>query len=223
MADVRLEQVRKTFGDTVAVEALDLDVKDGEFVVLLGPTGAGKTTTLRLIAGLEQPDSGRFAIAGADVTASPPAAHDVAMVFQQFSLYPHHSVFDNLAFPLRSPLPRERGSDPGSGVGDRVPPARREQARQPRHLAFGRRDAAGRHWPRAGPPPTRVPYGRAALLARRQAAQGFQDRDQAHPARARRHHPLRDTRPDRGHDDGRPHRRDRGGPPAAVRIAVRDL
>ena len=76
-------------------------------MVLLGPTGAGKTTTLRLIAGLERPDAGRIAIGGADVTASPPAARDVAMVFQQFSLYPHYSVFDNLAFPLRSPLRRE--------------------------------------------------------------------------------------------------------------------
>ena len=107
MADVRLERVRKTFGDTVAVDGLDLDLKDGEFVVLLGPTGAGKTTTLRLIAGLEKPDSGRIAIAGADVTETPPAARDVAMVFQQFSLYPHYTVFDNLAFPLRSPLRRE--------------------------------------------------------------------------------------------------------------------
>jgi multiple sugar transport system ATP-binding protein len=86
---------------------LDLDVKDGEFVVLLGPTGASKTTTLRLIAGLERPDAGRISIGAADVTSSPPAARDVAMVFQQFSLYPHYSVFDNLAFPLRSPLRRE--------------------------------------------------------------------------------------------------------------------
>ena len=107
MAEVRLEQVRKTFGDTVAVDGLDLDLKDGEFVVLLGPTGAGKTTTLRLIAGLEKPDAGRIAIAGTDVTQAPPAARDVAMVFQQFSLYPHYTVFDNLAFPLRSPLRRE--------------------------------------------------------------------------------------------------------------------
>jgi multiple sugar transport system ATP-binding protein len=107
MAEVRLAGVRKAFSDTVAVDALDLGIKDGEFVVLLGPTGAGKTTALRLIAGLERPDAGRIAIGGADVTASPPAARDVAMVFQQFSLYPHYSVFDNLAFPLRSPLRRE--------------------------------------------------------------------------------------------------------------------
>jgi multiple sugar transport system ATP-binding protein len=107
MAEVRLAGVRKAFGDTVAVDALDLGIKDGEFVVLLGPTGAGKTTALRLIAGLERPDAGRIAIGGADVTASAPAARDVAMVFQQFSLYPHYSVFDNLAFPLRSPLRRE--------------------------------------------------------------------------------------------------------------------
>jgi multiple sugar transport system ATP-binding protein len=107
MADVRLDRVCKAFGATVAVDELDLDLRAGEFVVLLGPTGAGKTTTLRLIAGLERPDSGRITIGGTDVTASAPAARDVAMVFQQFSLYPHYSVFDNLAFPLRSPLRRE--------------------------------------------------------------------------------------------------------------------
>ncbi|MFL5333712.1 MAG: ATP-binding cassette domain-containing protein, partial [Geminicoccaceae bacterium] len=74
MAEVRLTGIRKAFGDTVAVDALDLDIKDGEFVVLLGPTGAGKTTTLRLIAGLERPDAGRIAIGATDVTTSPPAA-----------------------------------------------------------------------------------------------------------------------------------------------------
>ena len=153
MADVRLAGVRKTFGDTVAVEALDLDVKDGEFVVLLGPTGAGKTTTLRLIAGLERPDAGRIAIGGADVTASPPAARDVAMVFQQFSLYPHYSVFDNLAFPLAlAPAARERGQDQGPGPRDRHAAADRQQAGEPRHAPLRRRDAARRHRPRAGPP-----------------------------------------------------------------------
>src|SRR5262249_56385366 len=84
----------------------DLTVEDGSFVVLLGPTGAGKTTTLRLIAGLERPDRGTVAIGGHDATALPPAARDLAFVFQQYSLYPHWSVFDNLAFPLRSPARR---------------------------------------------------------------------------------------------------------------------
>jgi multiple sugar transport system ATP-binding protein len=106
MADVRLEAVSKSFGKTDAVRELSLDIGDGEFVVLLGPTGAGKTTTLRLVAGLERPDRGRVTIAGRDVTTAPPAVRDVTFVFQQYSLYPHLSVFDNLAFPLRSPVRR---------------------------------------------------------------------------------------------------------------------
>ena len=106
MADIRLEGVSKRFGDTLAVENLSLCVEDGAFVVLLGPTGAGKTTTLRLVAGLEIPDKGRILVGGQDVARLPPAARDVAFVFQQYSLYPHLSVFDNLAFPLRSPSRR---------------------------------------------------------------------------------------------------------------------
>jgi multiple sugar transport system ATP-binding protein len=106
MADIRLDSVCKSYGKTAAVHELSLDVGDGEFVVLLGPTGAGKTTTLRLVAGLERPDKGRVAIAGRDVTSAPPAMRDVTFVFQQYSLYPHLSVFDNLAFPLRSPVRR---------------------------------------------------------------------------------------------------------------------
>lgn len=106
MAEVRLDQVSKRFGETTAVSDVSLAVGDGEFIVLLGPTGAGKTTILRLVAGLERPDQGRIAIGGQDVTAAPPAARDVTFVFQQYSLYPHLSVFDNLAFPLRSPTRR---------------------------------------------------------------------------------------------------------------------
>ena len=103
MADVSLRGVHKHFGEVVAVDGIDLDVADGEFVVLLGPTGAGKTTTLRLIAGLEKPDAGAVLIAGHDVTGEPPAARDLAFVFQQYSLYPHMTAYDNLAFPLRAP------------------------------------------------------------------------------------------------------------------------
>jgi multiple sugar transport system ATP-binding protein len=106
MADVRLNSVCKSFGKIEAVRELSLNIGDGEFVVLLGPTGAGKTTTLRLVAGLERPDKGRVTIAGRDVTRAPPAMRDVTFVFQQYSLYPHLSVFDNLAFPLRSPVRR---------------------------------------------------------------------------------------------------------------------
>jgi multiple sugar transport system ATP-binding protein len=106
MAEVTLNGVSKFYKTTRAVTELSLTVADGEFVVLLGPTGAGKTTTLRLIAGLEKPDAGTISIGGREVDALPPPARDVAFVFQQFSLYPHLSVFDNLAFPLRAPARR---------------------------------------------------------------------------------------------------------------------
>src|SRR5215472_12611113 len=106
VAEVALVDVSKRFGAIEAVRALSLSVADGEFVVLLGPTGAGKTTTLRLIAGLERPDAGRVMIRGRDVTNEAPAERDVAFVFQQYSLYPHLTAYDNLAFPLRSPARR---------------------------------------------------------------------------------------------------------------------
>ncbi len=104
MADLRLDAVSKRFGEVQAVHDLSLDIQSGEFIVLLGPSGAGKTTTLRLVAGLESPEAGRIHIGGRDVTALAPALRDVTFVFQQYSLYPHLSVYDNLAFPLRSPM-----------------------------------------------------------------------------------------------------------------------
>ena len=104
MAAVVLNWVSKSFGDTKAVDGVSMTIPDGAFVVLLGPTGAGKTTTLRMIAGLERPDSGDVAIAGRSVLGDTPARRNVAMVFQQYSLYPHLTVRENLAFPLRSPL-----------------------------------------------------------------------------------------------------------------------
>jgi multiple sugar transport system ATP-binding protein len=106
MAEVALRSVSKSFGATQAVRDVSLTVPDGAFVVLLGPTGAGKTTLLRLIAGLERPDGGDIAIAGRSVAGDTPAERNVAMVFQQYSLYPHLTVRDNLAFPLRSPMLR---------------------------------------------------------------------------------------------------------------------
>jgi multiple sugar transport system ATP-binding protein len=106
MAEVVLDHATKRFGAMEAVADLSLTIGHGELVVLLGPSGAGKTTTLRLLAGLERPDAGAVSIDGRVVTGDPPAARDVAFVFQQYSLYPHLSVYDNLAFPLRSPAHR---------------------------------------------------------------------------------------------------------------------
>ncbi|MHA1127415.1 MAG: ABC transporter ATP-binding protein [Alphaproteobacteria bacterium] len=104
MAEVTLQNVSKSYGDQVALDNVSLTVPDGSFVVLLGPTGAGKTTTLRVVSGLDKPDSGKVLIDGVDVAFHSPAQRNVAMVFQQYSLYPHLSVRDNLAFPLKSPM-----------------------------------------------------------------------------------------------------------------------
>ncbi len=103
MAEVVLEHVTKSFGHITAIDDLSITISDGGFVVLLGPTGAGKTTTLRLIAGLEKLDRGAIHLNGRDVANDSPAQRDVAMVFQQYSLYPHMTVRENLSFPLQSP------------------------------------------------------------------------------------------------------------------------
>ena len=108
MASIKLENVNKYFGKTCALENLNLEIFDGEFFVLLGPTGAGKTTTLRIISGLEQPDRGKIFFDKEIMNDVQPAFRDTSYVFQQFSLYPHYSVYDNLAFPLRSPLRKEK-------------------------------------------------------------------------------------------------------------------
>ncbi len=118
MADLRLNGVSKRFGSVQAVSELDLDIRSGEFIVLLGPSGAGKTTTLRLVAGLETPEAGQIHIGGRDVTTLAPALRDVAFVFQQYSLYPHLSVFDNMAFPLRSPMRPTSEADIKLKVGE---------------------------------------------------------------------------------------------------------
>ena len=110
MADVVLENVTKRFGNHTALDNVSLTIPDGSFVVLLGPTGAGKTTTLRMVSGLDRPDSGNIYFGGRSVEGHTPAQRNVAMVFQQYSLYPHLTVRQNLEFPLKSPLlktPRE--------------------------------------------------------------------------------------------------------------------
>ena len=99
--DVRLVEIRKAYGDVVAVDGVDLSVARGEFFTLLGPSGSGKTTTLRLIAGFERPDAGRVELAGTDVTRKAPYERDVNTVFQDYALFPHMSVADNVGYGLR--------------------------------------------------------------------------------------------------------------------------
>jgi multiple sugar transport system ATP-binding protein len=101
MARIVLDNVTKQFGHVTAVDSVSLTIEDGEFFALLGPSGCGKTTTLRLIAGLETPTAGRITIGNRDVTDLPPRDRDVAMVFQDYALYPHMIILDNISYPLK--------------------------------------------------------------------------------------------------------------------------
>ena len=101
MADIKIENVTKKFGDFVAVDNVSLTIEDQEFMVLLGPSGCGKTTLLRAVAGLGMADSGRISIGGKDVTYLPPRQRGIAMVFQSYAIFPHMKVYDNVAFGLK--------------------------------------------------------------------------------------------------------------------------
>lgn len=118
MAEVGLQEVTRSFGADKALDAVTLSIPDGSFVVLLGPTGAGKTTTLRMVSGLDRPDSGSISIGGRSVDGLTPAQRDVAMVFQQYSLYPRLSVRENLEFPLKSPILRTSRAEIERKVGE---------------------------------------------------------------------------------------------------------
>ena len=102
MSLVQISGLKKYFDTVRAVDGVDLEIQEGEFLVILGPSGCGKTTLMRMIAGLEKPTAGLISIGGADVTALPPRKRGVSMVFQSYALYPHMNVFNNIAFPLRA-------------------------------------------------------------------------------------------------------------------------
>src|SRR5215510_14300512 len=101
MAEVKLRKIVKRYDEVEAVRGIDLDIRDHEFVVLVGPSGCGKTTTLRMIAGLEDITDGEIAIGGEVVNDVPPKDRDIAMVFQNYALYPHMTVHENMSFGLR--------------------------------------------------------------------------------------------------------------------------
>ena len=139
--------MRKTFGAVVAVEGLDLAIEDGAFVSLLGPSGCGKTTTLRMLAGLEFPTGGTITIGDRVVNDVPPAKRDVAMVFQSYALYPHMSVAENIAYPLRKRgVPRGRARREGAGGGGDCCSSTRSSTAGP----GSSRAASSSGWPWAG-------------------------------------------------------------------------
>jgi multiple sugar transport system ATP-binding protein len=139
MADVTLRDVTKAWGGFTAVKRQSLEIRDGEFMVLLGPSGCGKTTTMRMIAGLEEPSSGDILIGGRRVNDLPPRERDIAMVFQSYGLYPHMNVGDNIGYPLK--LRGIRGEERARLVREAA--AKVELAellhRKPRELSGGQR------------------------------------------------------------------------------------
>jgi putative spermidine/putrescine transport system ATP-binding protein len=136
---VRLEGVEKRYGDVVAVAGIDLDVRDGEFFSMLGPSGSGKTTTLRMIAGFESPTAGRVLLHGADVTTVPPFDRDVNTVFQDYALFPHMTVGDNVAYGLM--VRKVPKAERATRVTDALRMVRLEgyEARKPGQLSGGQR------------------------------------------------------------------------------------
>jgi putative spermidine/putrescine transport system ATP-binding protein len=137
--DVRLDSVRKSFGEVAAVDGVELEIPAGEFFTLLGPSGSGKTTTLRIVAGFEQPDEGRVFLRGKDVTALPPYERDVNTVFQDYALFPHMTVAENVEYGLRIrkvPKPERRARVEEALAMVRLPAFGR---RKPSQLSGGQR------------------------------------------------------------------------------------
>ena len=196
--------------DKLAVDSLNLDIADGEFVVLVGPSGSGKSTALRMLAGLEDIDEGNIEIGGKDMVGVPSKDRDIAMVFQNYALYPTKTVAENMGFALKlrgvSADERRKKVEEAAKLLDLSEFLDRKPAKlsggQRQRVAMGRaivRDAAG------------VLHGRAAVQPGRQAARADPHPDRRAAAPAGHHHRLRHPRPGRGHDDGRSRRRAPGG------------
>lgn len=147
MASVRFDSVSKIYDSTSrALTDFSIDIADGEFVVLVGPSGCGKSTTLRILAGLEEPTGGRVFIDGTDVTDTPPSKRDIAMVFQNYALYPHMSVFDNMAFSLKMKKKPEKEIKEAVEDAAEILGITEYLARKPKELSGGQRQrvAVGR-------------------------------------------------------------------------------
>ena len=217
MASLLLKGIYKVYPSGVtAVTDFNLDIKDKEFIVFVGPSGCGKSTTLRMIAGLEEISKGELYIDGKLVNDVVPKDRDIAMVFQNYALYPHMSVYDNMAFGLKlRKVPKqiidERVKEAAAilGISDYL-------TRKPK--ALSRRSApACRARPCDRPRAEGVPPRRTSVQPRREAARPDEDGDLQTARTPRDHVHLRHARPDRGDDDGYAHRRHEGRVHAAGR------
>ena len=210
MASLTLEHVGKKYPNGYeGVKDFNLEIADKEFIIFVGPSGCGKSTTLRMIAGLEDITSGTLKIDGRVVNDVEPKDRDIAMVFQTYALYPHMTVYENMAFPLKLRKVDANEIDKAVREAARILDLEKLLDRKPvRPL---RRPApARRHGPRHRPCPQGLPDGRAALQPRRQAPRPDARRDLQAARPPRRHDHLRHARPDRGHDARHPHRRHEG-------------
>src|SRR6201992_1251925 len=171
---ISVEGVSKSFGDTAAVDNVDLLIGEGEFFSMLGPSGCGKTTTLRMIAGFEEPTSGRIVLRGEDVTQVGPAQRNLNMVFQEYGLFPHMTVADNVEFGLKvkGTNRAERGPRVAEAIESMQLHALERPRPRPPRPPPGRPPPAGPPRPRARPPPRRPPPRRAARRPRLQTPQG---------------------------------------------------
>ena len=216
---IRLEHVSKRFGQFVAVHEADFGIGRGEFFSMLGPSGCGKTTTLRMIAGFEQPTSGAIRLEDQDVSRVPPYKRNVNTVFQHYALFPHMSVWDNVAFGPKSK--KVGGDEIKRRVGELLEVVRLADFahRKPNQLSGGQqqRVALARALVEL---PERAVARRAARGPRPEAAPGDAARTEAHPARGRHHVRVRDARPGRGAHDERPHRGHERGAGRADRHAA---
>ena len=188
MSRIALDGVTKRFADdTVAVRSLTLDVADGELMVLVGPSGCGKTTVLRMVAGLEEVTDGTISIDGQVVNDLDPRHRDIAMVFQSYALYPHLSVYDNMAFSLKYRRTPKTRSTPRDRC--RADPRARTLLAAKAHASCRVVSASASPWDERSFDSPRLPYGRAAVEPRRQAARrrcGPRSSRSSNPSRSRR-------------------------------------
>ena len=209
MSSVTFENVVKRYGNVTAVNNLNLQIPDKEFLVFVGPSGCGKSTSLRMLAGLEDISEGTIYIGDRAVNDVAPKDRDIAMVFQSYALYPHMSVYDNMAFALKlRKMPKaeidQRVKKAAQTLGiEQLLAAQAAPTLRRAAPACGRRP---RHRARA----EGLPVRRAAVQPRRQIARADARRDQQVASAVGDDLHLRDARSDRSHDDGHPHRGDEG-------------